>query len=86
MTTEKSAKQKRHFQVHVDHQLCDGCGVCLFYCKPAVFRISPELSGRGIFPAVPETPADCTGCNLCELGCPQLAIAVVEDGMKGGAA
>jgi 2-oxoglutarate ferredoxin oxidoreductase subunit delta len=85
MTTEKTDRKKRRFQVHVDHRLCDGCGVCLCYCKPMVFRISPELSGRGIFPAVPESPGACTGCGLCELGCPQLAIAVVEEFGEGGA-
>jgi len=86
MVTEKTEKWNRRYRVHVDHRLCDGCGVCLCYCKPSVFRISPELSGRGIFPAVPEAPQSCTGCGLCELGCPQLAIAVVADDPEGGAA
>jgi 2-oxoglutarate ferredoxin oxidoreductase subunit delta len=86
MTTDKPERKKRCYQVHVDSELCDGCGVCIFFCKPAVFRLSPELGRRGVFPALPEAPGVCTGCTLCELGCPQLAIAVFDDEPNGGVA
>lgn len=70
-------KKKRSFRVHVDADVCDGCGVCIFYCKPVVFMLSPQLSRRGVFPAVPFTEDACNNCGLCEKACPQLAIAVV---------
>ena len=71
-------KKKRSFQVVVDDDVCDGCGICVFFCKPNVFDISVELSRRGFFPALPTRDGDCNNCRLCELGCPQLAIDIEE--------
>ena len=80
--TAKKKKRKRSFRVYVDHGVCDGCGVCVFYCKPAVFEISGELNSRGVFPALVALGEACTDCGLCEAACPQLAIAVVEAGKE----
>lgn len=81
MTASSTAKKrKRSYQVYVDDDVCDGCGICVFFCKPNVFTMSHELSQRGFFPAVPVRDEDCNNCRLCELGCPQLAIYVEERG------
>ncbi len=72
-------KRSRSYQVWVDQDTCDGCGVCIFFCKPRVFRLSSELSRRGVFPVIPEKMTECNNCRLCELGCPQLAIAIVRE-------
>jgi len=83
-------KRPKNYQVWVDSDVCDGCGVCIFFCKPVVFRLSPELSRRGVFPAIPENMTECNNCRLCELGCPQLAIAItaedMDDAAEGGEA
>ena len=71
-------KARRAFSVFVDDALCDGCGICIFYCKPEVFELSAELNRRGVFPARPERSEACNNCRLCELACPQLAIWVRE--------
>ncbi len=68
----------RTYNVCVDVDLCDGCGICVFFCKPKVFEISQELTQRGFFPAIPLRREACNNCRLCELGCPQLAIAVAD--------
>ena len=68
----------RMHAVHVDHELCDGCAICLFFCKPVVFTLASSLSRRGVYPATVTSPSACNGCNLCELACPQLAIRVRE--------
>jgi 2-oxoglutarate ferredoxin oxidoreductase subunit delta len=79
---------KRSFWVGVDEDLCDGCGICLFFCKPAVFETSETLNRRGFTPALALRPAACTGCMLCERACPQLAVVVerVERGDDAPAA
>jgi len=64
------------YRVSVDDSVCDGCGICVFFCKPAVFEISQELNGRGVFPALSLHADQCNNCRLCELACPQLAIVV----------
>jgi 2-oxoglutarate ferredoxin oxidoreductase subunit delta len=79
MTSEAPARARRRVLVEVDGLVCDGCGICVFFCKPAVFEISRELSIRGVYPALAVRPDACTCCGLCELGCPQLAICVVPE-------
>lgn len=71
-------KPSRSFAVHVDPDVCDGCAICLFFCKPNVFLLATTLSRRGVYPASVHRPEDCNGCTLCELACPQLAIRVRE--------
>jgi len=74
----KPKRARRSYSVFVDDDVCDGCGVCVFFCKPGVFSISRELSRRGFFPAEVLQEEECNNCRLCELGCPQLAIYVEE--------
>lgn len=64
------------YRISLDEATCDGCGVCIFFCKPSVFELSRELSARGVYPALSVHPEACNGCGLCELGCPQLVICV----------
>jgi 2-oxoglutarate ferredoxin oxidoreductase subunit delta len=70
------------FAVHVDHEVCDGCGICVYFCKPAVFALSREIGRRGVFPAQAIRAEACNGCRLCELGCPQLAILIASSGER----
>ncbi len=80
----KPEKRARQFWVFVDEAVCDGCGICVFFCKPVVFEMSTELSRRGVYPALPRSPQACNDCGLCELACPQLAICVRPAGEPGG--
>lgn len=78
MSVKPKKKRARSFVVHVDPDVCDGCGICIFYCKPKVFILSPELSRRGVFPAVPVAEDACNNCGLCDKACPQLAIWIMQ--------
>ena len=64
------------YNIWIDHNLCDGCGVCVSICPRKVLSISKEINKRGISPAIVTSLERCTGCNLCELSCPQLAIYI----------
>ncbi len=64
------------YRVLVDSETCDGCGICIFFCKPVVFETATRLNRRGFYPASPVRSEACNDCRLCMLGCPQLAVAV----------
>jgi len=66
--------------IHIDSNLCKGCGICVEFCPKNVFRLREDLSESGIHLAVAAEEEKCTVCHLCELYCPDFAIAVVEKG------
>ncbi len=68
---EKREKSKR-FEHIFFRDWCKGCGICVEFCPKRVLK----MDGRG--KPVSQFPERCTGCRLCELRCPDFAIAVVE--------
>ncbi len=73
-----AARKRRSFSVRVDDDVCDGCGVCLFFCKPLVLAQGQAVNRRGAWPVKVVDESRCTGCKLCEYACPQLAIFAKE--------
>ena len=73
------AKRRGNFRVHIDPQLCkgtEGCGICVDLCRAEVLGSAASLSIRGVHPAAVLNLEQCTGCDLCMLYCPDLAVAV----------
>jgi len=69
----------------VDADRCTGCGLCIPFCKPDVIRIGSMINGMGdhqmeIF------RTGCTGCEMCAVVCPDLAIEVFKEASSGDAA
>jgi len=65
--------------VWVDEALCkgtEGCGICIHVCPANVLGPSETLSRRGVHPAAVISPERCTGCELCMIHCPDLAVVV----------
>ena len=54
----------------------DGCGLCIHVCPKHVYEKAGHLTYRGVYP--PETVLidQCTGCKLCMMYCPDLALVV----------
>ena len=63
-------------EIDVDTFLCKGCGICVELCPRKVFEWSKELSEKGVHYPVPVHTDKCVRCKLCELLCPDFAIAV----------
>ncbi|MFO7941123.1 MAG: 4Fe-4S dicluster domain-containing protein [Bacillota bacterium] len=64
--------------VHIDGDICKGCGLCVYYCPMDVLEMGDQMNRKGFTVARVETPKACTECKLCELNCPDLAIYVEE--------
>jgi 2-oxoglutarate ferredoxin oxidoreductase subunit delta len=67
-------------KLEIDPRLCkgtEGCRICLDQCGEGVLGIAPQLSPRGVHPAAVVALARCTGCELCVIHCPDLAINLV---------
>jgi len=54
----------------IDHELCDGCGICVNSCSSDVIRMGED--GK----AVIKYPEECIVCLYCEEDCPKHAIYV----------
>lgn len=71
--------RKRIYRIHLDPQLCkgtEGCGICLSLCRAQVLGPAQTISMRGVHPAAVLHPEQCTGCDLCMIFCPDLAVAI----------
>ena len=62
------AQLKEH---HIERGWCKECGICVHFCPKKVL----EMDDQG--KAYAARPEDCICCRMCELRCPDLAVAVI---------
>ncbi len=60
-------------KVEIYQGWCKKCGICIAFCPQQILE-ADEAS----YPVV-KNPEKCTGCRLCEIRCPDFAIAVHRD-------
>ncbi len=58
---------------------CKGCNICIDRCPVDALEESDRLNRKGIRPPQLKEKNNCNFCRLCELLCPDLAIAVIPD-------
>ena len=75
---------KKKFKVRIDEKLCKGCYFCVKFCPLGVFVRSEIIGELGYNIAQVEFPEKCNGCRACLLYCPDLAVAIEEEGKEGG--
>ncbi len=71
------AKIKKHYKIYIDEDFCKGCNICVELCNTNVFDISEKINNKGYYIPIPERLDDCSGCQICELSCPELAVILI---------
>ena len=72
--------KRQVLQLDIAPRLCkgtEGCGICLDQCAEGVLGIAEGLSPRGVHLAAVVELGKCTGCELCVIHCPDMAINLV---------
>ncbi|NMB45594.1 MAG: 4Fe-4S binding protein [Firmicutes bacterium] len=62
-------------RVSIDARRCKGCNLCVHACRRGVLAESTP-HGREYPIVAVVAPEACTGCALCALMCPDVAIAI----------
>ena len=63
--------KKKSGIIEVKKEWCKGCGICVEACQRKVLEM------KGVYPEV-VLINECTACGMCEVLCPDFAIAVSE--------
>lgn len=76
-------------RIEIDRELCKGCGFCVAACRQGQIEISGEINTKGYYPAhfkeecvTDPEKIQCTGCALCAINCPDVAIEVYREEKK----
>ncbi len=62
--------------IRIYPELCKECGLCIHFCPKKVIVRSEKLNAAGYQPAEYKDGVDCTGCAVCAIVCPEVAIEV----------
>ena len=67
--------------ISVNENFCkgvDGCGLCMHVCPKNVYEKSDSFTKWGVNAPEPVHLENCTGCTLCMIYCPDMAIVVEQ--------
>lgn len=68
--------------IEIDHELCKDCRLCISVCPHHLIEPSNRVNQKGYFSVTfteihqKKDGRKCTGCALCAITCPEIAIEV----------
>ena len=67
-------------RIIIDRELCKECHLCIQACKKGLIAPSHEYNSRGYRHVhFNDEQGECTGCALCAISCPDIAIEVYRE-------
>jgi 2-oxoglutarate ferredoxin oxidoreductase subunit delta len=63
----------------INKELCKDCQLCIHACPKGLIETSKEFNLKGYHTVCSKDTGECTGCALCALTCPDVAIEVYRD-------
>jgi 2-oxoglutarate ferredoxin oxidoreductase subunit delta len=61
----------------------EDCGICIFVCPKDVYEPSDEMNASGFVPPRSAREDQCNACLNCMISCPDMAIVVEKEKVKG---
>ena len=65
--------------IEIDEELCKGCHLCISFCPKDVISPSDKLNASGYSSVSFNDNGECTGCAICGIVCPEVAIEVYRE-------
>lgn len=66
------------YRFNLNPAYCKGCGICIEACPRKVIESTGCLDAKGHMLPAGGDRSRCIGCRLCELVCPDFAVAIGE--------
>lgn len=67
--------------IKINKEFCKECHLCIYACPKGCIIPTDEYNSRGYHPVATATTREkeCTGCTLCAVMCPEVAIEVYRE-------
>ena len=81
MAKSKNLKKKTPVKGYIEivQNLCKECQICIAFCPKGIIFLSDKVNASGYLPAAVRDSDECTGCAICALVCPEVAIEVYHE-------
>jgi 2-oxoglutarate ferredoxin oxidoreductase subunit delta len=66
-------------RIIINRDLCKECHLCIYACKKGHISPTKDYNSKGYRPVSFSEDGGCTGCALCAIICPEIAIEVYRD-------